>query len=160
MTGRILWVAGWLVLAVGASSLSGYGDELAVFSVVISLGIIVSVIMRRLTAAHRAVTAEKKHVALERDIDWENLEPIPVVISRVLLGHLFQQAVICGVLVAIGYVLTTYWAMPPLKAYAIAAVATASLTALALGALGGFIEWDTRKTHARWRTRQQGKSEV
>ena len=37
-----MWVAGWLVLAVGASSLSGYGDELAAFSVVIALGIIVS----------------------------------------------------------------------------------------------------------------------
>ena len=57
MTGWILWIVGWLVLAVGASSLSGYGDELAAFSVVIALGIIVSVIMRRLTAAHRAVTA-------------------------------------------------------------------------------------------------------
>ena len=156
----LLWVVGWIVLAIGVGMVSGYGNDLGAMVIVLALGVIVSIVIRRLTAASRAAAAERKHATIDANVDIDDLEPVPVVALRASVSLLLQSLFLCLLYLAAGYLLHNFWTTSPFMAYGIAAGAATILVAVAFGLFAGWVEWDTRRDHERWRQRRQSRNKA
>ena len=156
----LLWVVGWIVLAIGVGMVSGYGNELGAMAIVLALAVIVSIVIRRLTAASRAAGAERKHVTIDDSVDFDDLEPVPVVALRASTALLLQSLFLCLLYLAAGYLLHKFWTVSPFTAYGIAAAAATILVAVAFGLFAGWVEWDTRRDHERWRQRRHSRNKA
>ena len=139
---------------------SGYGNDLGAMAIVLALGVIVSIVMRRLTAAARAAEAEQKHATLAQNIDFDDLEPVSVVAFRMSISALLQCLFLCLLYLGAGYLLHKYWTTSPFEAYGIAAAAATALVTVAYGLFYGWIEWDTRRDHERWRQRRHSRNKA
>ena len=153
----LLWVMGW-ILAISVGMVSDYGNQLGAMGIVLAVGVIVSIVIRRLTAASRAGAAERKHVIIDDSVDFDDLEPVPVVALRVSISLLLQSLFLCLLYLAAGYLLHNFWTTSPFRAYGIAAAAATILVAVAFGLFAGWIEWDTRRDHERWQQRRDSRN--
>ena len=156
----LLWVLGWIVLAIGVGMVSGHDNDLGAMAIVLALGVIVSIVIRRLTAASRAMAAERKHVKLDDSVDFDDLEPVPMVALRASISLLVQGLFLCMLFLAAGYLLHNFWTTSPFTAYGIAAAAATVLVAVAFGLFAGWVEWDTRRDHERWRQRRYSRNKA
>ena len=155
--GWLLWVVAWVALAIGASNFSGYGNEIPAAVAVLAVGIIVSIVVRRLTAAARIVAREKLHAKMEQSIDWDEVDPIPVVAARIGFGNLLQNALfLCLPSVGVGYLLHEHWTESAFTAYGVATASVTGIAAIGSSILAAWMEYDTRRRHMRWRDKQTG----
>ena len=156
--GWFIWAVAWVALAIGASKFSGYGNEFSAILTVLAAGVIVSIVVRRLTAAARITAQEQAFAKSEQSADWDEtvpMEPIPHMALRIMLGYLVQNALLlCLPAVGAGYVLHRNWTESPVMAYGVAFAAVSGIAAIGSGLAAAWIEHDLRRQHQKWRDRK------